>query len=130
MARKKNKSENGVSVVGGSRDDVKRDEEFKKQQDEMDSQRDAETIMKAHEVMSVPEKMKKVRDWMKNQKRKFKSIDDLKAYANEKYGPKSSESDDSEDGSFFSEEDKEAFKQMRIDQKEMREERKKERGGE
>ena len=44
------------------------------------------TLVDAHEVMNNPEKMKKVKKLIAHHKKTFKSIDEVKAYRQEKYG--------------------------------------------
>ncbi len=49
----------------------------------------ADNIMRAHETLQDPEKMKHVKKHLNTKKKAMRSIDDLIKHRNEKYGPKS-----------------------------------------
>lgn len=48
----------------------------------------ARTLREAHEIMCDDKKFKAAKKELKRQKEEFKSVDDLIAYRNEKYGSK------------------------------------------
>lgn len=59
-----------------------------KEPDDWEKQNMLDTIVKAHGIINDPKKMKHVTKLAKAQGGAFKSIDDIKAYSQAKYGPK------------------------------------------
>lgn len=77
MARKKESNLNGVEISGGNRATPV---------DQYEVKRHLDTILDAHEIMSDPKKMKHVGKMMKKHKKHFRSIADVKKYAQDTYG--------------------------------------------
>jgi hypothetical protein len=72
-----------------------------KMENDYEAEDHARTLTKAGEILSDPKKMNKAMGHLKKQKQAMKSIDDLKAFHQEKYGkastaPKPGVSDDAE----------------------------------
>lgn len=57
-----------------------------KMEDPYEAEGHANTLMKAGEILSDPKKMAMAAGHIKKQKRAFKSVEDLKAFHQEKYG--------------------------------------------
>lgn len=57
--------------------------------DDWKSKDDADLLRRAGEVLSDPDRMKKAHKHHKKNKAAFKSVDELIAHRNEKFGPKS-----------------------------------------
>jgi hypothetical protein len=77
VPRKKNKEVNGIPVVAGN---------ISSDMDKYETKRHMETLMDAEEIKADPKKMKHVQKMVKKHKKLFKSIADVKKYAQDKYG--------------------------------------------
>lgn len=55
------------------------------------------TVIEAHEIMCDPKKMKYVKESLKKEKKAIRSVDDLIAYRNDKFGSGSGDDYDEEE---------------------------------
>lgn len=59
-----------------------------------DTEYHLDTLLRAHDIMKDADKMKKVHKLAGRRKKAIQSLDDVKAYAQSKYGPKKNDNDE------------------------------------